>query len=132
MGQLAGVTSSASVCSTSSSSSNGSFASRSILLMKVVIGISRKRHTSNNLRVCRSIPLAASSTITALSTAESVRYVSSEKSSWPGVSKRLKVLPSKSNVITEDATEIPRSCSTFIQSDRARRRSPLAFTSPAI
>ena len=38
---------------------------------------------------------------------------------------------SNSKVFTEDATEIPRSCSTFIQSERARLLSPLAFTSPA-
>src|SRR3546814_4797530 len=64
------------------------------------------------------MPLAASITMTALSTAVSVRYVSSEKSSCPGVSSRLKVIPSFSKVITEDVTEIPRCCSIFIQSER--------------
>ena len=116
---------------TSSSRSNGSRPSRSTLLMKVMIGTSRRRQTSNNLRVCASMPLAASITITALSTAVSVRYVSSEKSSWPGVSSRLKVTPPRSNVITLDVTEMPRACSIFIQSDRARRFWPRARTSPA-
>ena len=73
IGQLAGVASSASVCSISSSRSNGSRPSRSSLLMKVMIGTSRRRQTSNSLRVCSSMPLAASMTITALSTAVSVR-----------------------------------------------------------
>ena len=99
--------------------------------MKVVIGTSRRRQTSNSFRVCDSIPLAASSTITAESTAVSVRYVSSLKSSWPGVSSRLNRLPSYSNVITEALTEMPRSRSTFIQSEWARRASPRAFTAPA-
>ena len=48
-------------------------ASRSILLMKVMMGVSRRRQTSNSLRVCASMPLAASSTMTAESTAVSVR-----------------------------------------------------------
>ena len=45
--------------------SNGSRVSRSILLMKVTIGMSRSRQTSNSLRVRASMPLAASITITA-------------------------------------------------------------------
>ncbi len=73
IGQVAGVTSSASCCSISLISSNGSRASRSILLTKVMIGTSRSRQTSNSFRVCASMPLAASITITALSTAVSVR-----------------------------------------------------------
>src|SRR5207248_1312602 len=80
----------ASDCSISSSRSKGSRPSRSSLLTKVIIGTSRNRHTSKSLRVCSSMPLAASSTITALSTAVSVRYVSSLKSWWPGLSSRLR------------------------------------------
>jgi len=38
---------------------------------------------------------------------------------------------SNSNVITEVTTEMPRSRSIFIQSDRVLRRSPLALTWPA-
>ena len=72
-GQEAGVTSSASACSISSSRSNGSGASRSSFLTKVMIGTSRSRQTSKRLRVCSSMPLAASSTITAPSTAVRVR-----------------------------------------------------------
>jgi hypothetical protein len=33
--------------------------------------------------------------------------------------------------ITEVVTEMPRCCSIFIQSERARRASPRAFTAPA-
>jgi len=73
IGQVAGVTSSARSDSISLISSNGSRASRSSLLMKVMIGTSRNRHTSNSLRVCASMPLAASMTMIALSTAVSVR-----------------------------------------------------------
>ena len=96
-----------------------------------MIGTLRRRQTSNSFRVCGSMPLAASITMTAESTAVSVRYVSSEKSSWPGVSSRLKVIPCRSNVITDEVTEMPRCCSIFIQSERARRVWPRAFTSPA-
>jgi hypothetical protein len=57
IGQEAGVTSSASACSISSNRSNGSRASRSSLLTKVMIGTSRSRQTSKSLRVCPSMPL---------------------------------------------------------------------------
>ena len=72
-GQVIGATSSASVFSISSSRSNGSRVSRSSLLMKVTIGMSRSRHTSNSFRVRASMPRAASSTMIAESTAVSVR-----------------------------------------------------------
>ena len=72
-GQVTGAVSSASVFSISSIRSNGSRLSRSSLLMKVMIGMSRSRHTSNSLRVRASMPLAASITMTAESTAVSVR-----------------------------------------------------------
>ena len=55
--------------------------------------ILRIRQTSNNLRVWGSRPLAASSSITALSAAARVRYVSPEKSQT-GVSSRLIVVAS--------------------------------------
>ena len=73
IGQVSTVRSSASPDEISSSSASGSCPSRSILLMKVMIGISRRRQTSNSLRVWLSIPFAASITITAASTALSVR-----------------------------------------------------------
>ena len=73
IGQVTGQVSSARVEATSSSNSIGSRASRSILLMKVMIGMSRRRQISNSLRVRASMPLAASITITAESTAVSVR-----------------------------------------------------------
>ena len=76
-----------SVSSISSSNSNGSLPTLSNLLMNVKIGIPRILQTLNNFNVCGSIPFAQSITITALSTAINVRYVSSEKSSCPGVSK---------------------------------------------
>jgi hypothetical protein len=97
-----------------------------------MIGVSRSRHTSSSLMVCASTPLAASMTITAASTAVSTRYVSSEKSWWPGVSSRLMVCPAYSNCITELVTEMPRCFSTSIQSDVAWRALLRAFTVPAI
>lgn len=57
--------------------------------------------------------------------------MSSEKSSWPGVSRRLKTQSPYSNVITEVTTEMPRSFSMPIQSERVETRLRLAFTSPA-
>ena len=60
-------------CSISSSSSKVSMASRSILLIKVKIGIWRMVHTLNSFLVCASTPLDASMTITAESAAISVR-----------------------------------------------------------
>jgi hypothetical protein len=43
----------------------------------------------------------------------------------------LKIWLSRSKVITEVATEMPRSCSMLIQSERVARRLPLARTAPA-
>ena len=72
-GHVTGAVSSASVDAISSSNSIGSRLSRSILLMNVMIGMSRSRQISNSFRVRASMPLAASITITAESTAVSVR-----------------------------------------------------------
>ena len=73
IGQVTGAHSILSTDSTSSSNSSGSRVSRSILFMKVTIGVSRMRHTSSSLMVCSSTPLAASITIRAESTAVSTR-----------------------------------------------------------
>ena len=73
IGQLTGQQANFSSFSISSISSRGSRPGRSILLIKVKIGIWRMRQTSNNLRVWGSSPLAASSSITALSAAAKVR-----------------------------------------------------------
>ena len=54
--------------------------------MKVKIGMFRMAHTWNSFFVCNSIPFEPSITITAESHATRVLYVSSEKSSCPGVS----------------------------------------------
>jgi hypothetical protein len=59
--------------SISSNSSMGSRPSRSSLLMKVMMGVSRRRVTSISLMVRSSTPLAQSMTISAESTAVSVR-----------------------------------------------------------
>ena len=59
--------------SMSSSSSKGSFASRSSLLMNVKIGMCRITQTLNSLIVWASTPLDASMTMTAESAAISVR-----------------------------------------------------------
>jgi hypothetical protein len=69
--------------------------------------------------------------MTALSAAISVRYVSSEKSWWPGVSSRLIFRPSYSNWSTLEVTEMPRSCSSSIQSEVAWRAARRALTLPA-
>jgi hypothetical protein len=73
IGQEAGQTSSWSSCWISSMISKVSRASRSILLQKVRIGRSRSRQTSKSLRVWLSTPFAPSITMTAASTAVSVR-----------------------------------------------------------
>ena len=70
------------------SRSNGSRPSRSSLLTKVRMGVSRIRQTSMSCRVRLSTPLTESMTMRAESTAVRTRKVSSEKSSWPGVSSR--------------------------------------------
>ena len=41
-------------------------------------------------------------------------------------------MPSYSNVITDEVTEMPRARSISSQSERVRRRSPRALTWPAI
>jgi hypothetical protein len=63
--------------------------------------------------------LAASITITTLSAAISARYVSSLKSLWPGVSSRDIRRPSSSNSSAAAVIEMPRSCSSAIQSEVA-------------
>ena len=99
--------------------------------MKVMIGVSRSRQTSISLIVRSSTPFAQSMTISAESTAVSVRYVSSEKSSWPGVSSRLTMRPSYGNCMTEEVTEMPRCCSSAIQSEVAWRAALRPLTVPA-
>ena len=59
--------------STSSQRSRGSLVSRSILLMKVKMGMCRMAQTRKSLRVWGSTPLAPSMTMTALSAAMRVR-----------------------------------------------------------
>src|SRR5699024_1145222 len=130
-GHVIGYVSISNVSSISSNSSNGSLPMRSSLLINVNTGMPRIFATLNSFNVCGSIPSAASITITALSTAINVRYVSSEKSSCPGVSRILTLYPSKSNCMTELVTEIPRSCSTFIQSEVANLPVFLPLTTPA-
>ena len=73
IGQVTGAHSIPSTRSISSSRSVGSRPSRSSLLMNVMIGVSRRRHTSMSLIVRSSTPLAQSMTISAESTAVSVR-----------------------------------------------------------
>mmetsp|Transcript_9499 Transcript_9499/g.24016 ORF Transcript_9499/g.24016 Transcript_9499/m.24016 type:complete len:300 (+) Transcript_9499:782-1681(+) len=111
--------------------SRGVSASRSSLLTKVKMGRRRKRATSKSFRVCGSRPFAASTSMTALSAAARVRYVSSEKSWCPGVSRISVLNPRYSYARTVDDIEIPRCCSISIKSDVARRCSPFAFTAPA-
>ena len=73
IGQFTGQVAIPSSFSISSSNSNVSMASRSILLIKVKIGICRMTQTLNSFLVCASTPLEPSITITAESAAISVR-----------------------------------------------------------
>ena len=73
IGQVTGAVATPKTFSISSSSSIGARPSRSSLLMKVMMGVSRKRHTSISLMVRSSTPLAQSITINAESTAVKVR-----------------------------------------------------------
>ncbi len=73
MGQVTGAQVMPSTRSISSSSSMGSRPSRSSLLTKVMIGVSRSRHTSISLMVRSSTPFAQSMTMSAESTAVRVR-----------------------------------------------------------
>jgi len=72
-GQVMGTQGMPSSRSISSRMSRGSRTSRSILLTKVMMGVSRWRQTSIRRRVWASTPLAASITISAESTAVSTR-----------------------------------------------------------
>jgi len=73
IGQVIGAHCMPSTDSISSSRSIGSLPSRSSLLMKVRIGVSRMRQTFNSLMVCASTPFTESMTMVAESTAVSVR-----------------------------------------------------------
>ena len=99
--------------------------------MKVSTGRPCCRQTSKSFSVCGSTPLAASSTITTLSTASSVRKVSSLKSWWPGVSSSVTWWPSSSNSSAAALMEMPRCCSISIQSETAWRCVLLPRTAPA-
>ena len=131
MGQFTGHERMPNTFSSSSMRSNGFLAARSILFTKVKIGMPLLRQTWKSLMVWASTPFAPSRTMTAASAAQSVRYVSSEKSWCPGVSRMLMWQPSYSNCITDEVTEIPRFFSISIQSDVAWRAAFLALTEPA-
>ena len=131
-GQVNGTVGMRRIFSISSRSSSGSLPSRSSLLMNVMMGVLRARQTSSSRIVCDSTPFTESITMSAASTAVSTRYVSSEKSWWPGVSSRLITWPRCSICITELATEMPRCFSISIQSEVACRVALRAFTLPAI
>ena len=73
IGQLKGRTRILSFSSNSSNKSNGSFPSRSILLMNMITGVLRMRQTSINRMVCSSTPFTQSITRITLSTAVKVR-----------------------------------------------------------
>mmetsp|Transcript_2719 Transcript_2719/g.10402 ORF Transcript_2719/g.10402 Transcript_2719/m.10402 type:complete len:338 (-) Transcript_2719:513-1526(-) len=102
-----------------SNNSSGSRDGRSILLQNVKMGNPFNRQTSKSFRVCGSNPFAESISITALSAAVTVRYVSSLKSTCPGVSRRFSVNPAYWKLSAVLDIEIPRCCSISIQSDVA-------------
>mmetsp|Transcript_12096 Transcript_12096/g.26132 ORF Transcript_12096/g.26132 Transcript_12096/m.26132 type:complete len:234 (+) Transcript_12096:752-1453(+) len=131
MGQSTGVQAMPNSRSISSRSSNGESDGLSSLFTKVKSGSRRRCATSKSFRVCGSRPFAASMSMTALSAAASVRYVSSLKSWWPGVSRMETTRPSYSYISTVDEIEMPRCCSSSMKSEVARRCSPFAFTAPA-
>ena len=131
MGQKTGAERIPSTSSKLAIKSSGSRPGRSSLLINVKIGIPRWRQTAKSLMVCGSTPRALSISITALSAATSVRYVSSEKSWWPGVSSRFSTQPPYSNWSTVDVIEMPRCFSSSIQSEVACLRFFLAVTDPA-
>ena len=130
-GHVSGASGSSSVSVRWSSISSGSKPGRSYLLTNASSGIPRARATWNSCSVCGSTPRAASTRITAQSTAASTRSVSSEKSLCPGVSSRLKTTPSCSKRSTVEVTEIPRRRSSSIQSEVAALRPLRAVTDPA-
>ena len=130
-GQVTGVGRRPIWASISSRSSSGSRPGRSYLLRNVSTGSRRARQTSNSLSVWDSMPLAVSSTMTTASTPASTRYVSSEKSRWPGVSSRLMTWSRYGNWSTVELIEMPRWRSSSIQSDVAERRPSRALTAPA-
>ena len=130
-GQVSGASGSSSASVRWSSISSGSMPGRSYLFTNAISGMPRARATRNSCSVCGSTPRAASIRITAASTAASTRSVSSEKSLCPGVSSRLNTTPPCSKRSTVEETEIPRRCSSSIQSDLAARRPLRAVTEPA-
>jgi len=89
------------------------------------------RQTWKSLIVCGSTPLTLSMSMTAVSAAASVRYVSSLKSLWPGVSRRFMRRPAYSNCSTLLVTEMPRWRSISIQSLVTARPPLLPLTVPA-
>ena len=105
--------------------------SRSILFTNTIMGVSRILQTSTNFLVCSSTPFTLSITKITLSTAVSVRYVSSAKSLCPGVSSRLTKIFLYSKLITEVATEIPLWRSISMKSEVACFLILLLFTAPA-
>ena len=115
----------------SSSTSQGDIAGRSSLFTKVNTGRFDRRATPKSFRVCGSRPLPPSTSMTALSAALSVRYVSSEKSAWPGVSIKLMRAPPYSKVKQVDDMEMPRSFSMARKSDVESRPFARALTMPA-
>ena len=95
------------------------------------MGIDLILQTSTNFLVCSSTPLATSITTITESTALNVRYVSSAKSLWPGVSRMFIFLFWYLNAKTEVATDIPLCFSISIKSLVAPFFTLFDFTAPA-
>ena len=100
------------------------------LLMNVVIGTSRRRHTSNSLRVCASMPCCVDHHHRRVDGGQRA-MVSSRNLAARRVEQVERAVAVVERFTTDVVTEMPRSRSTFIQSERARRRSPRALTAPA-
>ncbi len=91
-----------------SSTRPGSAPRRSILLMKMTVGMPSRRRVRISTRVCDCTPSTAEITSTAPSSTLSTRSTSAMKSGWPGVSMRLTVTSPMANDTTADLIVMPR------------------------
>ena len=102
--------------STDSSKASHSGVTRSSLLTNTIAGSSKLAARRQTASVCGSIPAPASITRTTASRTRRLRSTSDVKSTWPGVSISWKSNPCHSTDEQDAPIEIPRACSSGIQS----------------
>ena len=85
---------------------------RSILLTKASFGTPKCSDCRQTVSDCGSTPPTAQKTPTAPSSTRSERSTSMVKSTWPGVSMMLTVVPFHSQVVQAEVMVMPRSCSS--------------------